>query len=149
MILRARLEAVLKRHSRYEMSYQGHPTPLVCQLLPALVDDLLACVSTPSRERLNAIWEAKVSRHRQHWFEWEGQKKRLTDAVLDAWATGQPAKTWCGHCVWDAANHEWVLTHSADLFEKGDATCSRVIRSDRIDHPQWQFCPICAAPRPT
>ena len=45
---RAAIEAILRKHSRYEMHYLGHPTPLVCQILPALVDDLLALSQEPS-----------------------------------------------------------------------------------------------------
>src|SRR3990167_7475799 len=137
MTLRTQFEAVLQKHRTTcddewvlaEDSF-GRQLPW-CR---TFLNDLLACIPTPSREKLEELFDY----HNYRYASAEEWRTRFKEAMW-TWATGQPAKTWCGHCVWDAANNEWVLTHSADLFEKDDAMCSRVIRSDRIDHPQWQF----------
>ena len=122
---RAAIEAILRKHSRYEMDYQGHPTPLVCQVLPALVDDLLALVPTPSRETLEKILD-------RYWQL--GLKRSDIVPVLMAWALGQPERRWCKHWMLYLPKDEWQPTPANPL-----ADCA---------NGAWTHCPYCGTPRP-
>ena len=98
-----------------------------------LVDDLLALVPTPSREALEKLlmqWESRII-----WNVNFQKGKSVIPERLDelmAWASGQPEQRWCEHMSYN--NGHWTLKDRTWAIPSGMT---------------WQFCPLCASPRPT
>src|SRR3990167_766791 len=154
MTLRARLEAVLRKHHDLEpvsghaaSGHTGSHQCSLCETTEQLLTDLLACLPTPSREGLEAIihnWEIDVAGIR-NWTSVEElhmqatwRREALTESLM-AWATGQAAPTWCENITWNRLGHSWQY-QVADSHGVFVNVCA-------ADH--WKCCPVCAAPRPT
>ena len=126
--LRARLEAVVRK---YVLS-TGCDCDGRRQKDRSLLNDLVACSPTPSREGLCQLFS-------DYYVNVDGQlasmHEQFTDKVM-AWASGQSATSnWCEHCWKDKAHGTWLRRI------RPQAGSVRVFDSER-------FCAICAAPRP-
>lgn len=143
--LRKAIEQVLQKHEVFSKDCHGHSSSkFVDEWVTALVDDLLSCWPTPSREALEKLlmsWESRIIWNTDFQKGKSVIPERLDELMV--WATGTTRKVWCEHIRWQVQTatmaYEGVL--GGWIISRGDSLPYRAENN-------WIVCPLCATPRP-